>query len=51
MDVPLARDDHVLRLYEASNVWTLVMHTMDRRFATGITTWQGTQFGLSCVRR
>ena len=46
------RGDHVLPLTLKSNNtrWFLVMHTWDKRYASGFSRWNYTVFGLTCTR-
>lgn len=48
-DLPSSRLDHMLPLrYNKTDNWMLMMHTWDRNFASGYTTWSGIPFGLQC---
>lgn len=50
-DPPTARTDHMLPLrYNNTANWMLMMHTWNRNFASGYSTWNGIPFGLQCRR-
>lgn len=41
--------DHILPLrYNGRDNWLLIMHTWNRKFASGYTTWRGKPYGLQC---
>jgi hypothetical protein len=49
-DPASTRKDHLLPLrFEDGNNWILMMHTWDRRYASGYTNWDNIPFGLQCV--
>lgn len=46
------RRDHILPLkYNNRDNWLLIMHTFNRKYASGYTTWSGIPFGLQCRKR
>jgi len=48
-DISSSRRDHMLPLrYNNRDNWMLMMHTWNRNFASGYTTWNGIPFGLQC---
>jgi hypothetical protein len=48
-DIASSRRDHMLPLrYNNTDNWMLIMHTGDRNYASGYTTWNGIPFGLQC---
>lgn len=48
-DLSTSRRDHLLPLrYDKTDNWMLIMHTWNRNFASGYTTWNGIPFGLQC---
>ncbi|MEL7354362.1 MAG: DUF6006 family protein [Cyanobacteria bacterium P01_A01_bin.116] len=51
-DLDTSRNDHTLPLrYNGTDDWMLIMHTWNRDFASGYTTWRGIPFGLQCSKR
>ncbi len=50
-DLSSSRRDHILPLrYNNTDNWMLIMHTWNRNFASGYTTWNGIPFGLQCQK-
>lgn len=48
-DPSTSRRDHMLPLrYNNTDNWMLMIHTWNRNFASGYTTWNGIHFGLQC---
>jgi hypothetical protein len=48
-DPPASVTDHLLPLlYNGQDHWLLMIHTWDRNFASGYTTWNGRPYGLQC---
>ena len=51
-DLASSRRDHMLPLiYENRDNWMLIMHTGNRNYISGYTTWNGSVFGMQCRRR
>ncbi|MBF2014710.1 MAG: hypothetical protein IGS23_05770 [Rivularia sp. T60_A2020_040] len=51
-DPSTRRRDHILPLkYNNRDNWLLMMHTFNRKYASGYTTWSGIPFGLQCQKR
>lgn len=50
-DLASSRRDHMLPLrYNNQDNWMLMMHTWNRRYASGYTTWNGIPFGFQCQK-
>jgi hypothetical protein len=50
-DPPASVTDHLLPLlYNGEDHWLLVIHTWDRDYASGYTTWSGRPYGLQCQK-
>lgn len=50
-DLASSRRDHMLPLrYNNTANWMLIMHTANRNYTSGYTTWNGIPFGLQCRR-
>lgn len=48
-DLASSRRDHMMPLlYNKQDKWMLIMHTFNRNYASGYTTWNGIPFGLQC---
>ena len=53
IDPPTSRRDHLLFLRNQGNQvpWFLAMHTWNWNYASGITQWNGSAYGLTCTRQ